>query len=93
MFEDETKIFNEVSSFVDGELLHQDLVALKDWSKKWFPLFHPEKAKVLHLGKSRVVGRKNCAENKRLETIEKYITVVELEITFDKKLECTLSKR
>ena len=87
MFADNKKILNEVSYFSDGELLQQDLFALENWNKKWILPFHSKKAKVPHIGKSRLVGRKHCAENECPETIEGDTTKLDLGTTFDNDLE------
>ena len=67
-------------------MLQQNLFALDNCSEKLFLPFHPKKTKVLHLGKSRLFGRKYCAENERPETIEEGITEVDLGVTFDHEL-------
>ena len=85
LFADETKIFNEVRYFSDGELLQQDLFALENWSEKWLRPFLPKKAEALHIAKSRL-GRKYYAENECPETIEEDTTKVELGVTFDNVL-------
>ena len=51
MFAD-TKIFNIIKSPEDQEILQNDLDSLSVWSDKWLLKFHPEKCKVMHLGKA-----------------------------------------
>ena len=46
MFADDTKIFNIIKSPEDQEILQNV------WSDKWLLKFHPEKCKVMHLGKA-----------------------------------------
>ena len=43
LFAGNTKVFNEVSSFLHGELLQQDLFALQDLSKKKASFIPPDK--------------------------------------------------
>ena len=52
MFADDTKIFNIIKSPEDQEILQNDLDTLCMWSDKWLLKFHPEKCKVMHLGKA-----------------------------------------
>ena len=52
MFADDTKIFNIIKSPEDQEVLQNDLASLSVWSDKWLMKCHPEKCKVMHLGKA-----------------------------------------
>ena len=52
MFADDTKIFNIIKSPEDQEILQDDLDTLSMWSDKWLLKCHPEKCKVMHLGKA-----------------------------------------
>ena len=52
MFADDTNIFNIIKSPEDQETLQNDLDTLSMWSDKWLLKFHPEKCKVMHLGKA-----------------------------------------
>ena len=51
LFADDTKVYSCVKSQADSEKLQQDLHKLEEWSKKWLLKFHPEKCKVLSLGR------------------------------------------
>ena len=51
MFADDTKIFNNIKSPEDQVILQKDLDILAKWSDKWLLRFHPNKCKVMHLGK------------------------------------------
>jgi hypothetical protein len=53
MFADDTKLFSEISSAADVDNLQQDLTALHTWSERWLLRFHPDKCKVLTIGKRR----------------------------------------
>ena len=50
-FADDTKIFHEVSSLEDCEMLQTCLDKLKEWSETWQMQFNASKCKVLHFGK------------------------------------------
>ncbi len=52
LFADDTKIFRHIRSEKDREILQQDLIKLCEWSRKWLVLFHPDKCKLM------IVGRK-----------------------------------
>ena len=52
MFADDTKLFS-MPSTVDDDSLQTDLDLLQDWSTKWLMHFHPEKCKVMKLGRQR----------------------------------------
>lgn len=51
LFADDTKIFRQIESEQDCELLQQDLDALQTWSDEWQLKFHPDKCKNLRVGK------------------------------------------
>ena len=51
MFADDTKIFNNIKSPEDRVVLQKDFDILAKWSDKWLLRFHPNKCKVMHLGK------------------------------------------
>ena len=51
MFADDTKVFREICSENDLECLQRDLACLEKWSDTWLLKFHPEKCKILTVGK------------------------------------------
>ena len=51
LFADDTKIFNEVSKETGKITLQSDINKLVDWSNTWKLRFHPDKCKVLDLGR------------------------------------------
>ena len=51
LFADDTKVFKKVSSKEEALELQQDIDILETWSQVWLLKFHPEKSKVLTLGK------------------------------------------
>ena len=51
MFADDTKVFRIITSIEDQQLLQCDLDSLAKWSDKWLLKFHPDKCKLMHLGK------------------------------------------
>ena len=51
MFADDTKVFREICSESDMECLQRDLACLERWSDTWLLKFHPDKCKILTVGK------------------------------------------
>ena len=52
MFADDTKIYRQVSSIEDCKALQKDLQGLESWANTWQMQFHPNKCKVLRIGKN-----------------------------------------
>ena len=52
LFADDTKIFRQVSTAEDAEILQNDIDALNQWSEKWLLKFNIDKCHVLSLGYS-----------------------------------------
>ena len=50
LFPDDVKIFCPIVDQLSALLLQQDLLALKEWSKKWLLKFNITKTVVMHLG-------------------------------------------
>ncbi len=53
IFADDTKIFNKIGDRNDQEKLQGNLSDLEKWAETWEMKFHPEKCKVLHIGKDQ----------------------------------------
>ena len=51
MFADDTKLFRTIKTNDDQCIFQDDLEELTAWSTKWLLTFHPDKCKVMHLGK------------------------------------------
>lgn len=47
LFADDTKLYREIRSIDDKNILQSDLINLEKWSEKWLLKFHPNKCKVL----------------------------------------------
>lgn len=54
MFADDTKIFNTIKTQADNQDLQDDLNILEEWCLKWQLRLHPEKCKLLHVGRENV---------------------------------------
>ena len=51
MYADHTKIYREIQSDDDHEVLQRDLETLKTWSDRWLLKFHPSKCYRINIGK------------------------------------------
>ena len=52
LFADDTKIYNRINSIEDCTELQRDVTGLEEWSNEWLLRFHPEKCKVLRIGRN-----------------------------------------
>ena len=50
-YADDTKLYREIKSPDDHQILQNDLSKLCTWSKKWLLKFHPKKCSCLTIGK------------------------------------------
>ena len=50
LFADDTKLYRQIRSVLDHQILQRDLNNLLEWSEKWLLIFHPGKCKVLEIG-------------------------------------------
>ena len=55
MYADNTKLYREIKSHEDHQILQNDLTKLCIWSKKWLLKFHPKKCSCLSIGKEVIV--------------------------------------
>ena len=51
MFADDTKLYREMSDVKDEAILQNDINKMEEWSNEWLMSFHPEKCKVLKMGR------------------------------------------
>ena len=51
MYADDTKLYREIKSPDDHQILQNDFSKLCTWSKKWLLKFHPKKCSCLTIGK------------------------------------------
>jgi len=67
-FADDTKVFSQISTVRDCEILQQDLVLLQKWSQDWQMQFNIEKCKVIHIGRHNP-GFKYTMMNNQLKVV------------------------
>jgi hypothetical protein len=53
LFADDTKLYRRVSTIEDCRALQDDINALENWSRDWLLKFHPEKCKVMRIGRGQ----------------------------------------
>lgn len=87
LFADDTKLYRVASSTQDCEKVQEDIDALQDWSKQWLLQFHPQKCKVLRVGKNHpdFTYTMNNIDGEQIE-LETTATEKDLGIHIDDKL-------
>ena len=93
LFADDTKIFRTIKNDDDENILQQDLQKLHDWSNKWLLKFHPDKCKVMTIGKDS--DRSYILDGHKLQKAshEKDIGVtIDNQLTFDKHINEKINK-
>ena len=48
---DDTKVYRNIKTHIDREVLQSDLSRLENWSRKWQLRFNADKSKLLHIGR------------------------------------------
>jgi hypothetical protein len=83
MFADNTKIFRQIASTSDNDILQSDVKKFEDWSATWLLRFHPDKSKVVTAGKAERQNYDYILSNTTLERVEKE---KDIGVTIDSKL-------
>ena len=95
MFADDTKIFRQIASTSDNDILQSDVKKLEDWSATWLIRFHPDKCKVVTAGKAERQTYDYILSNTTLEhgEKEKYIGVtIDSKLTFEHHMNEKINK-
>jgi len=97
LFADDTKIINEIRSVRDALLLQDDIKILVERSNKWLLKFHPDKCRVLTLGKHQniVHAHNYLLNNQELEHVfeEKDLGVlIDSNLKFDEHIAAEVKK-
>lgn len=99
LFADDTKLYREIKSYRDVEIMQNDLNNLQKWSDKWLLKFHPNKCKVLSIKSKEKTKRKyymnGTANQIQLENItsEKDIGVtVDADLNFTAHIQLGVNK-
>ena len=92
MFADDTKVYRNIKTHIDREVLQSDLSRLEDWSRKWQLRFNADKCKVLHIGQDNehyeyYMGRYTKTTNERDLGVQ-----IDPDLMFNKYVETVTSK-
>jgi len=92
LFADDTKIYKSISTQADQEVLQSDIDNLSKWSETWLMKFHPEKCKILTLGKPppRLVKAYEMSSQNQKHLLKRVDHETDLGVTFDQKLDFEL---
>ena len=64
LFADDTKAFRLIRGHEDRVQLQKDINKMVEWSKTWLLKFHPEKCKMMHIGKYEITGDEPVPEKR-----------------------------
>ena len=78
----DTKLYREIKSPEDHQILQNDLTKLCIWSKKWLLKFHPKKCSCLSIGKKKSL----CEYVLSSHVIEQVDSMKDLGVTIDSNL-------
>ena len=83
MFADDTKVFREICSENDLECLQRDLACLEKWADTWLLKFHPEKCKILTVGKLENIQRAYPYRLMEVQLEKDLGIIIDTDLTFD----------
>ena len=87
MFADDTKIYRPIKGTDDQETLQKDVNKLVDWSEKWLLPLHPDKAKVLTVGRRhQPVTSYRLGCSKQAPVVDKKAYEKDIGVTVDSEL-------
>ncbi len=98
IFADDTKIFNKISNRNDQEKLQANLWKLEEWAKTWEMRFHPEKCKILHIGKDeeaydyKMTANGSPIELERISEEKDLGVLVDNTLSFEQHAEACITK-
>ena len=65
LFADDTKAFRLIRGHEDRVQLQKDINKMVEWSNTWLLKFHPEKCKMMHIGKYEITGDEPIPEKRQ----------------------------
>ena len=99
MFADDTKLFRTIETPIDQHTLQDDLNQLTQWSRKWLLKFHPNKCKVMHIGKAKTDEYRYTLNVNNVNHELEYITeekdigvIIDCKLEFDKHVNFKINK-
>ena len=84
MYADDTKLYREIKSPDDHQILQNDLSKLCTWSKKWLLKFHPKKCSCLTIGKK--LESLSYSYDLSSHIIEQVKSIKDIGVTMDSEL-------
>ena len=97
LFTDDTKVLKRVQNLDDSLQLQEDLTKLEGWSQQWLLSFHPDKCKILTLGKHENIP--HAYQYKLFDTVLEHIfqekdlgVIIDSDITFEDHIACKVKK-
>ena len=84
MYADDTKLYREIKSPDDHQILQNDLSKLCTWSKKWLLKFHPKKCSCLTIGKK--LESPSYSYDLSSHIIEQVKSIKDIGVTMDSEL-------
>ena len=86
LFADDTKVYRQISSSVDCEILQQDLNNLSSWTDSWLLRFNAAKCKSMHPGRKNIHHKYYIKEGDKTIEVKQISTEKDIGVTFDNEL-------
>ena len=86
LFADDTKLYRKIANKQDETILQKDLDALQTWSDKWLLNFHPDKCKVLTVGKRTLQTSYKLKSRGTIHELDLVHDMKDLGVTVDENL-------
>ncbi len=86
LFADDTKIYSRINNINDCIMLQGNLNSLEEWAQKWNMRFHPDKCKILRVGKNHPPFQYTMLDNGQQCDLEEVAIEKDLGITIDNQL-------
>ncbi len=86
MYADDTKIYREIKSDDDSELLQQDLNKMSEWSETWLLKFHPKKCASISIGKHENKWKYHLLADNMPHAIDTVESIKDIGVTIESNL-------
>ena len=86
LFADDTKVYREIASNEDCDILQQDLNNLSRWTDTWLLRFNAAKCKSMHLGRKNIQHKYYIKEEDKTIEVEQISIEKDVGVTFDNDL-------
>ncbi len=98
IFADDTKIFQAINERTDQLKLQENLQSLEEWAHTWRMRFHPEKCKVMHIGKEieqfqyTMTANGNSVPLEYTDTEKDLGVIIDNSLSFEQHCETAINK-